>query len=1516
MSTPTPVVPVRLAPPPPAPPPPPVFATTQNATVNAALMPLDSAIKPFREAPPPEQGKAGVVAAGITGALGIINAPAAFVDHAVSAGISAGLDALGLSGLFPAAPIARLGISMHIGTPHGHPHPPSFGVPLPSVGVAFLSGSASVLVNGLPALRAGDVGLGLTCGTLAPPFEIVTGASGVYFGGSRVARLGLDMTMHCNPAKPMGAFSIGMGIAGAVAGAAGVAAQVSAGNPAAAAVQATQAALDAAAFALSLLRGKDPGGPPGIGMLVGAPPNVQAGGPPIPNIGAWAQGHLFSGIGKAARGLKNRVKRRSPTPDANGGVCKGIEPVHLVTGENYNTHVDFKAFHGAFTWARYTTSARAHESGPVGFGFFHVFQARLHVRLHRVVYHGYQGERIEFPRFLPNQMEMVTSGYRLTRFSDTYFVLQERRLGKLEFRRPSPLVNEAVPTAVESETARAVLIYNDAGQLEQIREARHDGAPASAHYQLYYDADGRLIEIQGCNLERSDGSQPTWVRLVSYAYDAAGDLRVAEDARGLQERYQYDRFHRLTQATDRRDYTFSWQYDLEGRCSGGSGQDGAWRATLDYFPEERKTRMTVHDGSTRVIHYDEDGVITKIVDAYGGELVRLRGEDGSLTAEVDSGGRHILHLHDRQGAHIGRLDRFGNFYPPQIEAPKLGNPLAWDLPETPRERALGSVVDELCATGGVSAIWERAPRELQAALRTFAGQGAGVSEPQRELDSYGRVLRATHADGSQEEWQYDGVGNWVAHRDRDGRLYQRRISSWNLVGAESDPLGNVVSYTHNPHEHVTSVTDQLGNESRYDYDSKDRVVRVRRNGRVREEYGYDLGDRFIEKRGHDGQPLLKLTPHANGLVGEIELASGGKVTFEYDRRACVTSASTDRYEVLQEWDVLRRLLRASCDERQLEHAYGTRGRERTTIAGRFQILYRHEAAQLPGRAPARALTIRAPNGFSWTIERGVDGGVFVQHGATFSGTSELQQYDAAGRLTARGVYQRYQALANNPLAAWISCYRYSAEGDLLEVRDTQRGHRWFEVDAAHRLAAELRFDGHRVDYTLDQAGNILSKPGLVLVKLTTGNRLLHADVETFVYDERDHLVERVRGVDHPRAPRVRYQRDSLDQLVAVHDAGAEPWTASYDGLGRRISSGRGERQTVFWWDGDRLAAESSPEGHFRIYVYAHERALVPIGFVDYDSIDAPPASGRAYSVFSDQVGLPLCIADSEGKLAWWAEHVEPYGAIRVRPGARVEYNLRWPGHYFDAATGLHYNRFRYYDPRLGRYLESDPLGCAGGVNLYAYTKNPLVSVDVLGLHNEETHPPDESGRPTHERPPMLAAAAKSAKRRKLVRVETDAGPEFPAGTRQVQYGKPADATYHVDSKGRILRAEGELDPPADWEKKGPPGNKPDGFVDAQDHRGHLLPERSAKTQAHVNVRENIIAEHGSKSNTAGKQAFERRAQAHAARNPGTRMISEPVYEGNNPRPVRVKHTVVDKDGNVVTNSRMQPNPETIENPPD
>jgi RHS repeat-associated protein len=81
----------------------------------------------------------------------------------------------------------------------------------------------------------------------------------------------------------------------------------------------------------------------------------------------------------------------------------------------------------------------------------------------------------------------------------------------------------------------------------------------------------------------------------------------------------------------------------------------------------------------------------------------------------------------------------------------------------------------------------------------------------------------------------------------------------------------------------------------------------------------------------------------------------------------------------------------------------------------------------------------------------------------------------------------------------------------------------------------------------------------------------------------------------------------------------------------------------------------------------------------------------------------------------WRARIDAYGTAHVDIGQDFHQPLRWPGHYFDAETGLHDNRFRTYSPELGRYLQSDPSGTAGGGNLYAYTDNPLTAVDLRGM---------------------------------------------------------------------------------------------------------------------------------------------------------------------------------------------------------
>lgn len=105
-----------------------------------------------------------------------------------------------------------------------------------------------------------------------------------------------------------------------------------------------------------------------------------------------------------------------------------------------------------------------------------------------------------------------------------------------------------------------------------------------------------------------------------------------------------------------------------------------------------------------------------------------------------------------------------------------------------------------------------------------------------------------------------------------------------------------------------------------------------------------------------------------------------------------------------------------------------------------------------------------------------------------------------------------------------------------------------------------------------------------------------------------------------------------------------------------------------------------------------------------------------YYYHNDHLGTPQILTDGSGNIAWKAVYT-PFGGA-VASIQTVENPFRFPGQYYDAETGLHYNYFRYYDPTTGRYITPDPIGLEGGINLFVYVQNdPINWMDSIGLRN-------------------------------------------------------------------------------------------------------------------------------------------------------------------------------------------------------
>jgi RHS repeat-associated protein len=113
--------------------------------------------------------------------------------------------------------------------------------------------------------------------------------------------------------------------------------------------------------------------------------------------------------------------------------------------------------------------------------------------------------------------------------------------------------------------------------------------------------------------------------------------------------------------------------------------------------------------------------------------------------------------------------------------------------------------------------------------------------------------------------------------------------------------------------------------------------------------------------------------------------------------------------------------------------------------------------------------------------------------------------------------------------------------------------------------------------------------------------------------------------------------------------------------------------------------------------------------------------GKTYHYHLDHLGTPRELTDDQGKIVWKVRY-KTYGNVAVKEVEEIENNLRFQGQYFDEETGLHYNRFRYYNPNTGQFITQDPIGLLGGVNNYQYAPNPVGWVDPFGLKCKESDP--------------------------------------------------------------------------------------------------------------------------------------------------------------------------------------------------
>ncbi|CAI3802040.1 hypothetical protein GLGCALEP_02888 [Pseudomonas sp. MM221] len=202
--------------------------------------------------------------------------------------------------------------------------------------------------------------------------------------------------------------------------------------------------------------------------------------------------------------------------------------------------------------------------------------------------------------------------------------------------------------------------------------------------------------------------------------------------------------------------------------------------------------------------------------------------------------------------------------------------------------------------------------------------------------------------------------------------------------------------------------------------------------------------------------------------------------------------------------------------------------------------------------------------------------------------------------------------------------------------------------------------------------------------------------------------------------------------------------------------------TWYVWEGDTLAFECrDQERHGRSTHYVFEPGTFvpvaqavsnrvvelipqPVYVFPYD-IDKDPVwqhkpTPKPFDALAwyqcDHLGTPMELTGEDGEIAWRGTYKAWGLAEETRSDkakwADIRNPLRFQGQYWDVETRLHYNRYRYYDPQVGRFVGKDPIGYAGGLNLYIYADSPINWLDPLGLAKSST-----SGHSAHAKTGQL-----------------------------------------------------------------------------------------------------------------------------------------------------------------------------------
>jgi len=344
-------------------------------------------------------------------------------------------------------------------------------------------------------------------------------------------------------------------------------------------------------------------------------------------------------------------------------------------------------------------------------------------------------------------------------------------------------------------------------------------------------------------------------------------------------------------------------------------------------------------------------------------------------------------------------------------------------------------------------------------------------------------------------------------------------------------------------------------------------------------------------------------------------------------------------------------------------------------------------------------------------------------------------YDSIGR-------PEHQRVRHNGQTLYDKSYTWGDNLRLLRTFDTINGRSVrYDYDAFGSLSGAVYGDGSHQWRNPDAMGNVYDSPDRTDRSYGRGGQLREDRKWRYYYDSHGNLVlKTMRRMEPLRNVEARdeflawqsgdyaYTWQGNGMLSSVTRPDGKTVTFRYDALGRLIEKVFDGRVYRYLWDGDVILHEWDYAESDRPNTVVTETGEVTLDRPEpvenlitwvYDSDSYVPTAkivgDRHYSIISDYIGRPVQAYDDNGNVVWQANY-DIYGNLRNLHGSRQFIPFRQLGQYEDEETGLYYNRFRYYDPKIGNYISQDPIRLAGNnPTLYGYVGDCNIELDALGL---------------------------------------------------------------------------------------------------------------------------------------------------------------------------------------------------------